>query len=147
MKKIIISLLILTFSAQLMVAQNLRRANQLFEKRAYVDAAELFLNEKDKTQEVIEKLGDCYYFNSQMKDAVVWYQEAVKNNEIEPIYLHRYAQALKGTNNFTEADKWLTKYQERNQGVTSAKIGTLNYFIQLKFKMIYFFYFKLLEDS
>lgn len=131
MKKIIISLLILTFSAQLLVAQNLRRANQLFEKRAYVDAAELFLNEKDKTQEVFEKLGDCYYFNSNMKDAVVWYQEAVKNNEIEAVYLHRYAQALKGTNNFAEADKWLAKYQEKKQLVSNEKIETLNYFESL----------------
>jgi len=131
MKKIIISLLILTFSAQLMVAQNLRRANQLFEKRAYINAAELFLNEKDKSQEVIEKLGDCYYFNSKMEDAVVWYQKAVKNNEIEPVYFYRYAQALKGTNNFSEADKWLSKYQEKNQLVSIDKIGTLNYFESL----------------
>lgn len=63
MKKITFLLFIFTISTQLMVAQNLKRANHLFEKRAYLNAAELFLNEEPKTQEVLEKLADCYYFN------------------------------------------------------------------------------------
>ena len=71
MKKILLTLLILTFSTQLLVAQNLKRANSLFERRAYLNAAELYLNEAPKTQEIYQKLGDCYYFNSKRNSSSI----------------------------------------------------------------------------
>lgn len=130
MKKILVTLIILLFSTQLLLAQNLRRANNLFEKRAYVEAAELYLNEEVKTQEVYEKLADCYYFNSKMNEAAKWYNITLKmfNENVDPIYFYRYSQALKGINNFEEADKWLIKYQQKKQLNSSNNIGTLTYF-------------------
>ncbi|WP_372793920.1 OmpA family protein [Lutibacter sp.] len=130
MKKILVTLIILLFSTQLLLAQNLRRANNLFEKRAYVEAAELYLNEEVKTQEVHEKLADCYYFNSKMDEAAKWYNITLKmyNESVDPIYFYRYSQALKGINNFEEADKWLVKYQQKKQLNSSNNIGTLTFF-------------------
>lgn len=133
MKKILITLLILTFSSQLLVAQNLKRANHLFEKRAYVNAAELYLLEETKTQEVYEKLGDCYFFNNNMTDASKWYKMGLKmyENKTNPIYFYRYSQALKGTNNFKEADEWLKKYQQKKNIENISNSETLQYFESL----------------
>ncbi|NEW80540.1 MAG: OmpA family protein [Gelidibacter sp.] len=133
MKKITFLLFIFTISTQLMVAQNLKRANHLFEKRAYLNAAELFLNEEPKTQEVLEKLADCYYFNTKMDQAAPWYKILIQNYEanVEATYLFRYSQALKGIKNFSEADKWFKKYNDKKQLVVAKNLETLPFFERL----------------
>ncbi|MBG7630691.1 MAG: OmpA family protein [Bacteroidetes bacterium] len=130
MKKILITFFILILSAPLLVAQNLKRANSLFEKRAYVSAAELYENEDPKSQEIYEKLGDCYYFNAEMKKAELNYKILVSNFEktVNPTYLFRYSQTLKGINSFNEADKWLQKYYAIKQIKNTENIATLPYF-------------------
>ncbi|NLP58797.1 OmpA family protein [Lutibacter sp. B1] len=130
MKKILTTLFILTISTQLMVAQNIKRANHLFEKRAYLDAAELFLNEENKTQDVYQKLGDCYYFNTKMSDAAQWYKILLTKyeNDVTPTYYYRYSQALKGIKNFSEADKWFKKYNSKAQLLSDNDIETLSFF-------------------
>ena len=133
MKKILLILLIFPFSIQLSVAQNLKRANHLFEKRAYLNAAELFLNEEPKTQQVLEKLADCYYFNTKMKEAELYYKILIQTYEsnVDATYLFRYSQALKGVKNFTEADLWYQKYLQKKQLAPAVKQETLPYFSAL----------------
>ena len=133
MKKIITTLFILIFSTQFIGAQNLKRANHLFEKKAYLDAAQLFLNEENKTQEVYKKLGDCYYFNSIMDDAANWYKKLFETstNTIEPDYFYRYSQALKGINKFEEADNWLNKYNKLSNNSDYKNLKTLAFFDSL----------------
>jgi outer membrane protein OmpA-like peptidoglycan-associated protein len=114
MKKIFYVLILVTCSTQLLNSQNLNRANHLFENRAYLDAAELYKNENPKTQETYQKLGDCYYFNSNMKIASKWYKLLLTEykNTVSPQYYFKYAQTLKGLKKYKEADKWLKLYQE-----------------------------------
>ena len=133
MKKTLIILFILSFSIQFLASQNLKRANHLFEKRAYLDAAELFLKEEIKSQQVYEKLGDCYYFNTKMKEASNWYHVLFQKFEatVSPNYFFRYSQALKGINNFKEADSWLGKYYEKKQIIVENNLETLPYFDDL----------------
>ncbi|MBE0423587.1 MAG: OmpA family protein [Lutibacter sp.] len=133
MKKILLILLMLPLSVQLSVAQNLKRANHLFEKRAYLNAAELYLNEEPKTQEVLEKLADCYYFNTKMKEAELYYKILLQIHEanVNPTYFFRYSQALKGVKNFSEADKWHQKYLEKKQMAPAEKQETLPFFSAL----------------
>ncbi|MDD3722822.1 MAG: OmpA family protein [Lutibacter sp.] len=130
MKKILLILLILPLSIQFSIAQNLKRANHLFEKRAYLDAAKLFLNEEHKTQEVLEKLADCYYFNTKMKEAELYYKTLLQTYEsnVDATYLFRYSQVLKGVKNFTEADKWQQKYLEKKQIAPAENQETLAFF-------------------
>lgn len=113
MKKLFVTLFILLVSIPL-IAQNLKRANSLFERKSFVEAAKLYETEEPKTQEIYEKLGDCYFFNSEMKQASLYYKILVSNykDSVKPIYLFRYSQTLKGINNIDEANKWLLQYQE-----------------------------------
>ena len=71
MKNIILTFLII--SSQFVGAQKSTRAHNLFEQRAYLDAAELFLAVDIKNQDILEKLGDCYYFNTRVEEAAKWY--------------------------------------------------------------------------
>ena len=128
MKNIIFTVILLT-ALNPLFSQDLKKANQLFEKKAYINAAELYLKEANKSQEVLEKLGDCYYFNSQMNDAAKWYEKLITlhKTSIQPTYFFRYSQALKGIEKFDEADKWMMNYlKEASPDVTEN--NTLEYF-------------------
>ncbi len=112
MKKIFYTLFILTIATQHLYSQNLNKANHLFKNRAYVEAANLYLNVIPKNQEVLEKLGDCYYYNSKMKEASEWYGKLFQKFDkyIAPEYYLKYADALKGIGKYDEADAIHKKY-------------------------------------
>ncbi len=131
----LICILVLTVTS--VTAQNLRKANHLFDNRAYVDAAELFLEEENKTPDVYAKLGDCYYYNSKMREAATWYGALIKNfpDEFHIVYLYKYAQALKGIENFDEADKWLLQYNKKVASGASSLPKTKAYFENLNAKI------------
>lgn len=133
MKKIYLLISILSFSILTINSQSLNKANHLFEKKAYKNAAELYLKEDTNTMEVQQKLGDCYYFNSNMIEASKWYKKLITKlpSSLNPKYLFRYAQALKGIQKFKEGDLWLNKYHETKShsitnGSTKPFFDTLN---------------------
>ena len=130
MKKILITLFIVTISTQILSAQNLKRANSLFERRAYMDAAELYEQEDPKSQEIYEKLGDCYFYNSDMKLAALNYKILATHysETIKPSYIYKYTQALKGVGNFEEADKWQQKYLATTNQTAIENIETEAFF-------------------
>ncbi|WP_372801728.1 OmpA family protein [Lutibacter sp.] len=108
-------------------AQNLKRANHLFETRAYISAAELYLKIEPKTQEILERLGDCYYFNTKMEPASHWYKLLLQSFEkdVNSTYFFKYSQTLKGTNQLKEAELWYTKYLEKKE-LTRKKVTETN---------------------
>jgi outer membrane protein OmpA-like peptidoglycan-associated protein len=103
------------FCANFIFAQKweLRKANNLFEKRAYLDAADIY-SRSEKNQETLKNIGDSYYFNTNMKKASKWYGELVNTfgDDLDNTYLFRYAQSLKGIKKYEEADIWMAKYTE-----------------------------------
>ena len=132
MKKILLILFISFFAIPKITAQNLNRANQLFEKRSYIEAVELYLNETANSQEILQKIGDCYYFNTNMNEASIWYKKLFKNhyNNVDQTYFFRYAQALKGTKQYSKADQWFNKYQHKLSS-ENEKIETTAFFNSL----------------
>lgn len=90
---------------------NLKRANKLFEMRAYVEAAEIY-EKKERNQEVLQNLADSYYYNANLQKAIKTYRELfVTYGDSIDIELHfRYAQALKGAKNYKDADFHLSRY-------------------------------------
>ena len=76
MKKFIYILagLLLVSGTAMAQNKNLKRVNKMFEMRAYKDAAEIY-ETKERNQEVLQNLADCYYYNSSLQKAIKTYRE------------------------------------------------------------------------
>lgn len=88
-----------------------KKANVLFENRSFVKAAAIYEQVKEN-KNVLQNLGDCYYNNSQMKDAVRVYGKlfAQYKESLTPEYYFKYAQALLGVANYPKADLIMSEY-------------------------------------
>ncbi|MBC3847353.1 OmpA family protein [Winogradskyella echinorum] len=88
-------------------SQSKEKADKLYENRAYVDAAEIY-SKLPKTAKTLEKLGDCYYYNSEFEKAYKVYKKIydrkIESELTESFYL-KYYDVLKGTKNYEEADE------------------------------------------
>jgi len=88
-------------------SQSQRKADMLYENRAYIEAAEIY-TQLPKTASILEKLGDCYYYNSEFEKAYKPYTQIydlkVKSELSESFYI-KYVDVLRGTKNYYEADK------------------------------------------
>ena len=117
MKKHIYILASLLMVSGIALAQkgNLKRAHKLFEMKAYVEAAEIY-ETKERSKEVLQNLADSYYYNANMEKAITTYRELFSRNtdSLDTDLRFRYAQALKGTKNYKEADVQLSKYYGEN---------------------------------
>ncbi|MCF7569634.1 OmpA family protein [Sabulilitoribacter arenilitoris] len=93
---------------------NLKQADKLYEDLAYIKTSEILLDVAEKgykSAELFEKLGNSFYFNNKMEEATKWYGELMAlNKDVDPEYYFRYAQALKFTENYAEANKWMEKF-------------------------------------
>ncbi|SOC80714.1 peptidoglycan-associated lipoprotein [Salinimicrobium sediminis] len=112
MKKLYSTLLILLvgFGA---FAQNsqVKKANKLYLQRAYMEASEQYRLVSDKNQEVLEKLGDSYYFTNRMKEAEDTYSRLFDQFEtIDPMYKFRYSHALRAVGKNDKAAQYLGEY-------------------------------------
>lgn len=94
----------------------INKANRQYKNFAYIKTSEILLEvakEGHKSIDLFEKLGDSYYFNNKMEDAIKWYGELMMLNDvIDPEYYYRYAQALKYQENYAESDIWMKKFYE-----------------------------------
>ena len=117
-------LLSLTFallcSAQVLLAQpekELEKANEMYKNFAYVDAIRIYESIAKKgfvNQEMLESLGNSYYYNAEYKKALPWYKQLFENPKykIKPEYYYRYAQVLKSVGKYNDADKMMAKFAE-----------------------------------
>lgn len=89
----------------------IKKANNLFVNRSYVDAAKMYEALKP-SQEVLQNLGDCYYNNTQMDFAVKNYGQLFFSykDSLKPESYFKYAHALKGINDFEKADAIMSEY-------------------------------------
>ncbi|HET8886484.1 MAG TPA: OmpA family protein [Salinimicrobium sp.] len=108
MKKTYFTLLAL-FVVFAALGQNgsLERAHKFFEKKNFPKAIELYQNAPE-SQESLQNLGDSYFYINKIDEAVGTYKKLFdKYDQIDPEYYFRYAHALKGIGNYTEADALL----------------------------------------
>ncbi|WP_418512064.1 OmpA family protein [Corallibacter sp.] len=101
-------------------------ADKFFENYAYLKAAELYqeaVKKGNDSEHVLTRLGDCYYNNSNPKQAAVWYNKALDKygNDINPEYIYKYIQTQRSLQNFTEADKWFEKFKSIQNDDSRAK--------------------------
>lgn len=95
--------------------KKIQKANDKFERFAYVDAQKILLkvaNEGYRSKDLFQKLGDSFYLVADYENACKWYSELLNDhaNELKPIYYFRYAQSLKSTQRYEESDKIMSKF-------------------------------------
>ena len=139
MKKIIYTALVLMFSIS-GYSQKLKevKADKQYDKFAYVDAIKTYerLFEKGyKSQEMLQKLGNAYYFNADLEKANKWYTELFAlTQEVDPEYYYRYSQTLKSVKDYKKADEMLAKFNQKNGNDLRAKLAASqkDYLAQIK---------------
>ncbi|MCF7559267.1 OmpA family protein [Sabulilitoribacter multivorans] len=110
----ILASLLLVSGIALAQKGNTKRAHKLFEMRAYSEAAETY-ETKERTQEVLQNLADSYYYNTNLQKAIKTYRElfVAYGDSIDIEYHFRFAQALKGVEDYKEADIHLSRYYNK----------------------------------
>lgn len=113
-QKYILVCLLLVSGITMAQNANLKRANKLFEMKAYVEAAEIY-ETKERSQTVLQNLADSYYYNTSLQKAIKTYRElfVTYGDSIDIELYFRYAQALKGVKNYKEADVHLSRYYNK----------------------------------
>jgi outer membrane protein OmpA-like peptidoglycan-associated protein len=102
-------ILLIVFSIQFIQAQqqDLQRANRLFDKTYYSAAIPLYekVSAKEQTLEVVQKLGDCYYYTNDYDKALEQYAYLINSKNLNEDFYFRHAQTLKAKGKYTEANK------------------------------------------
>ncbi len=114
---IILSIIGFSFSVWSQNAQ-IAEADKKYNKYSYVDAIEIYEKVAEKgyeSPELFQKLGNAYYFNSNLLTAAKWYGKLFElNPEQEPEYYFRYAQALKASEEYEKSDAYMAKFYEKS---------------------------------
>lgn len=106
---------------QIVCAQTKNKtADALFDKMYYIEAAksyEISLKNGDASKEILQRLGDAHYFNTQMEEASKYYSKLLADypNEVSSEYYFRYAQSLQGIQNYDLAKKWMKSFSEKQK--------------------------------
>lgn len=114
MKKLLV--IIFVFSIQFTNAQDkeLARAKRFFDKTYYAESIVLYekLAEEKPSQEVIKNLADSYYYTNNLVKAQRYYRLLFQNysKDLNREYYFRYAQTLKATNSYADANVALKQY-------------------------------------
>ena len=97
-----------------------KKADELYEKFAYIDAIKIYEKIAEKgyiDQNILENLGNSYYFNADYPTALKWYDMLFQKAKEEPDnfkpaveYYYRYAQTLKSVERYDEANEVLKQF-------------------------------------
>lgn len=103
----------------------LKTADKKYEKYSYIDAIQIYEKVADKgykSAELFKKLGNSYYFNAELDKASKWYEELFKlNEEVESEYYFRYAQCLKATKDYENANKYFELFAKKTNDPRGAE--------------------------
>ncbi|WP_430612495.1 OmpA family protein [Flavobacterium sp. JP2137] len=87
-----------------------QQADKKYESLAYMDAIKRYENRANKgyvTANLLQNLGNSYYFNGKLAQANVWYAKLFAlqgSHQMDNEYYYRYAQTLKAIRDYKKAD-------------------------------------------
>jgi tetratricopeptide (TPR) repeat protein len=94
-------------------------ADKKYNDYDYVDAIKTYekVFEKGyKSPEMLQKLGNSYYFKADLDNAAKWYGELFALPQAPPTeYYYRYAQSLKAVKDYKKADEIMAQFIEKNK--------------------------------
>ncbi len=104
----------------------LKKAEEEFDKYAFIDARKIYLKVVEngyESAQVLKKLGDTYYFNSEYGEAVKWYKRLVDHypNQLEAEYYYRAAQTFKSIGEYHLSKKMMGEFASLSAMTSIAK--------------------------
>ncbi|MGB5274645.1 MAG: cell envelope biogenesis protein OmpA, partial [Flavobacteriaceae bacterium] len=108
----------------------IQKADGYFNKMWYAEAADLYeeaLRKEDwnSSYEVMQKVADAHYYNTNMEKAYEWYNKLYEHygDELSADNTFKYAHSLKGTGKYARAKKLMRLYNKKllKAGSTSFK--------------------------
>ncbi|WP_425658328.1 OmpA family protein [Tenacibaculum ascidiaceicola] len=101
-------------------------ADKFYKEYSYVKATEFYkkaINNGDDGVEMITRLADCYYNNSNSEQAAYWYGVASNREEgLNDEAIYKYVQSLRSIEEYEKADEWLKKIPD-----VALKVGNVDY--------------------
>jgi len=98
----------------------IQKADHYFNKMWYAEAAEIYeqaLLKGDKyySSEIIQKVADAHYYNTNMEKAYEWYNILYENygKELSADNIFKYAHSLKGTGKYTRSKRLMRLYNKK----------------------------------
>ncbi|WP_338409192.1 OmpA family protein [uncultured Flavobacterium sp.] len=93
-------------------------ADKKFNSYAYIDAITIYEKVANKgyvSAEIFEKLGNAYYFNSNLNKAAYWYQKLIDlEKPLDPEYYFRFSHALKSIGDYEKSNIMFEKFRATN---------------------------------
>lgn len=92
-----------------------KKADNLFNKFSFVDAAKVYQELVDKNfnaDYATRQLANSYAYMRNPDSAVVYYQKAVQQNHIPIAYYYNYAQALRGVKDYESSRIWIKRFKD-----------------------------------
>lgn len=110
--------------------RRLARANEKYGDYNYIDAAEIYedvVASGFKSVELLQKLGNTYYFNARYGKAETAYAQLFELSEdVAPVYYLRYAQSLRANGKEREAKQFYDRYVKKG-GMTKPLVSAKDY--------------------
>lgn len=113
-------------------------ADKKYDTYAYVDAIKIYEHVAEKgykSEDLFQKLGNSFYFNSDFEKAAKWYGELfAMNTAVKPEYYYRYSQSLKSTGNTVKANEMMDLFYQKSKNDSRAKLyeNNKNYLAEIK---------------
>jgi outer membrane protein OmpA-like peptidoglycan-associated protein/tetratricopeptide (TPR) repeat protein len=103
-----------------------KRADNLFNKFSFVSAAEEYheLIEKNYNSDyATRQLADSYAFLRNPDSAVVYYERAVKQDNVPIEYYYNFAQALRGVKDYKGYRVWMKRFKKAGGRIDDMKLS------------------------
>ncbi|MGI9551476.1 MAG: OmpA family protein, partial [Aurantibacter sp.] len=98
----------------------IQKADHYFNKMWYAEAAELYeqallKGDKYHSKDIIQKVADAHYYNTNMEKAYEWYNILYENygKELSSDNLFKYAHSLKGTGKYGRSKRLMRLYNKK----------------------------------
>ncbi|WLD23598.1 OmpA family protein [Flavobacterium dauae] len=97
----------------------LNTAEKRYDRWAYMDAIKMYekvFNRGFSNQQLVEKLGNAYYFNARYSEAQKYYQKLFSeynSSDVSTEYLYRYAHTLQNVGDEKEAKKYYDAFVKK----------------------------------
>lgn len=92
-----------------------KKADNLFNNFAFVQASNAYhdlINDGINIDYATRQLADSYAYMRNPDDAVMYYEKAVKQNNVPIEYYYNYSQALRGVKDYETSRIWMKKFKD-----------------------------------